>query len=136
MRTIAAKMIDRCKQAGLAGLLLVFGLLVSALPASAQPIKLEVATASLAFDLRTNEPVVSFRLTPDSAKVFSELTAKSVGRPMAIIIDGRVMLKPVIREPITGGTGQISSNLTAADAKALAERLASGKARLEIEVQD
>jgi preprotein translocase subunit SecD len=46
------------------------------------------------------------------------------------------MLKPVIREPITGGTGQISSNLTAADAKALAERLASGKARLEIEVQD
>ena len=111
-------------------------MLLSALSASAQPIQLEVAAASLGFDLRTSEPVVTFRLTPASAKVFSELTSKNVGKAMAISVDGRVITKPVIREPIIGGSGQLSGNMTAADAKTLAERLASGKGRLEVEVQD
>jgi len=136
MRDATTKMTDRHPKTGLSGIFLVLGSLVSALPSSAQPLKLEVAAASAGFDLRTNEPVVTFRMTPASAKLFAELTSKSVGRPMALIVDGRVLTKPVIREPIIGGAGQISANLSAADAKALAERLASGKARLEVEVQD
>lgn len=136
MRDTATKIIDRRKMAGLPGLFLAFALLPWAVPAGAQPLKLEVATASQAFDVRTNEPIVTFRMTPASAKLFAELTSKNVGRPIAIIVDGRVLTKPVIREPIVGATVQISSNLTIADAKVLAERLASGKARLEVEVQD
>ena len=136
MRDAATKITDRRKLAGLPGLFLAFALLAWAVPAGAQPVKLEVAAASLAFDLRTNEPVVSFRMTPASAKLFAELTSKNVGRPIAILVDGRVLMKPVIREPVVGGTLQISGNLTVADAKMLAERLASGKARLEVEVQD
>jgi preprotein translocase subunit SecD len=133
---VPTRIANRCKKAGLSGLFLVFAWLALAVPASAQPIRLEVATASAAFDARTSEPVVSFRLTPESTKVFAELTKKNVGRAMAIIADGRVISKPIIREPIVGGSGQLSGNMTAADAKALAERLASGKARLEVEIQD
>ena len=136
MLNAATKMTGRHKKAGVAGLFLLGALLVSALSAIAQPTQLEVAAASLGFDRRTSEPVVTFRMTPASAKLFAELTSKNVGRPMAIIVDGRVILKTVIREPILGGSGQISGNLTPDDAKALAERLASGKARLEVEVQD
>jgi preprotein translocase subunit SecD len=136
MQHVATKITDRFMKAGWSGLFLVLALFVSALSVSAQPIQLEVAGASLAFDPRTNEPVVTFRMTPASAKVFADLTKKNVGRAVAFIVDGRVIMKPVIREPIIGGSGQLSANLTIAEAKALAERLASGKGRLEVEVQD
>jgi preprotein translocase subunit SecD len=127
---------NRCKKAGLSGLFLVFAWLASAVPADAQPIRLEVAAARAAFDQRTNEPVVTFRLTEASRKVFADLTSKNVGRAMAFIADGHVIMKPIIREPILGGSGQLLGNMTAADANSLAERLASGKVRLAVEVQD
>ena len=103
--------------------------------AAAQPVLLEVQKAEAAFDRRTNEPVVTFWMTDASQKVFAEFTAKHVGRPMALIVDGRVITKPIIREPIIGGQGQIAGNFTVEDAKALAERLSSGKARIEIEAE-
>jgi preprotein translocase subunit SecD len=133
---VPTRIANRCKKAGLSGLFLVMGLMASAVPAGAQPIELEVAAASIAYDLRTNEPVVAFRMTPASAKLFAELTSKNVGRRMALIVDGRVIIKPVIREPIVGNSLQLADNMTVADAKMLAERLASGKARLEVEIQD
>ena len=135
MRTAAT----RYGKAGLSGLFLgcalFFAGILSIAPASTQPIKLEVASAELAFDQRTREPIITFRMTEASRKVFADYTSKNVGRPMAFIIDGKVIMKPVIREPITGGTGQIAGNLTAAEAKSLAERLATGQAVIEIEAE-
>jgi preprotein translocase subunit SecD len=136
MRDATTMIISQRRKAGLAGFFLAVALLTSALPTSAQPIQLEVVAASAAFDPRTNQPVVTYRLAPASAKVFAELTTKNVGRPMAFIVDGRVTMKSVIREPIIGGSVQIAGHLTADEAKMLAERLASGKARLEVEVVD
>jgi preprotein translocase subunit SecD len=136
MRDATTKMTDRYKKAGLSGLLLMLALFMSALSASAQPIQLEVAAANPAFDRRTNEPLVVVRLTPASAKVFAGLTSKTVGRAMTFAVDGRVIMKPVIREPILGGSLHIVGSTTVADAAALAERLAAGKARLEVEVHD
>jgi preprotein translocase subunit SecD len=123
----------------LLGLFLVCALLtvtLGPLVTGAQPVKLEIADATVGIDLRTKEPIVTFRLTDASRKVFAEFTSKNVGRPMAIIVDGRVMLKPVIREPILGGVSQLVGKFTAAEATVLAERLASGKATLEIEISD
>jgi SecD/SecF fusion protein len=47
-------------------------------------------------------------------------------------VDGKVYSRPVIREPILGGSGQISGHLSVPEAQALAARLAGG-AKLEIE---
>ncbi|MGB9364377.1 MAG: hypothetical protein WCE79_00040, partial [Xanthobacteraceae bacterium] len=60
--------------------------------------------------------------------------ARSIGKPVEIRIDGRVMSKPVIREPITGGTGQIIGSFTVDEGRMLAERLSSGAGKLELEV--
>ncbi len=48
------------------------------------------------------------------------------GLPFAIILDGKVVSAPVIREPILGGSGQISGNFTVAEASDLAVTLRSG----------
>ena len=128
----------RYGKAGLSGLFLLGALAIVLMAmgaANAERIKLEVASAELAYDLRTNEPVIAFRMTEAGRKVFAEITTKNVGRPMAFIVDGKVLMKPVIREPITGGTGQIAGNFTVAEAKAMAERISKGLAVVEIEVE-
>ena len=88
----------------------------------------------MGYDRRTNEPVISFRMSEASKQLFGELTQKNVGRKMAVKVDGRVLTAPVIREPILGGSGQISSNFTPAQARELAARIAAGKATVEFEI--
>ena len=96
----------------------------------------DVAGADLGFDQRTGAPIVRFRLTEPSALRFAELTARNVGKPLAIRVDGRVVSKPVRREPIRGGSGEISSGLSVEEARDVANRLASGAAKLEFEVEN
>ena len=40
------------------------------------------------------------------------MTQENVGLPFAIVLDDKVISAPVIREPILGGSGQISGNFT------------------------
>ena len=75
------------------------------------------------FDQRTNEPIVTFRFDATGAKRFARATQENVGLPFAIILDGKVVSAPVIREPILGGSGQISGNFTVAEASDLAVTL-------------
>ena len=77
-------------------------------------------------DGRTGEPVVVFRFDSVGAKRFGEVTAKNVGRPFAIVLDGKVISAPVIREAILGGSGQISGNFTFQGAQDLALLLRAG----------
>jgi SecD/SecF fusion protein len=74
-----------------------------------------LADANAGFDQRTGQPVVMFRLDNAGAKRFAEITRAEVGNPFAIVLDGRVLSAPVIQEPITGGSGQISGNFTVAE---------------------
>jgi len=85
-----------------------------------------LVNAQPSFDSRTNEPVVTFRFDAVGAKRFGDVTAKNVGRPFAIILDGSVISAPVIQEPILGGTGQISGNFTTVEAQDLALLLRAG----------
>ena len=78
------------------------------------------------FDQRTGEAVVSFRFDSQGAKRFGDVTSKNVGKPFAIVLDGKVISAPAIREPILGGSGQISGGFTVASAKDLALLLRAG----------
>ncbi|HYD29231.1 MAG TPA: protein translocase subunit SecD [Azospirillaceae bacterium] len=70
--------------------------------------------------------VVSFEFDAVGARRFADVTTRNVGRPFAIVLDGKVISAPVIREPITGGRGQISGNFTAQSANDLAVLLRAG----------
>ena len=78
------------------------------------------------FDSRTGEPIVNFRFDTLGGKKFGDVTKKNVNRPFAIVLDGKVISAPVIREPILGGSGQISGNFTISGAQDLALLLRAG----------
>ncbi|MEZ5888951.1 MAG: protein translocase subunit SecD [Xanthobacteraceae bacterium] len=78
------------------------------------------------FDQRTSEPIVSFRFNTSGGRRFAQVTQENVGRPFAIVLDNEVISAPVIREPILGGSGQISGNFTVESANDLAILLRAG----------
>ena len=78
------------------------------------------------FDNRNNESIVSFTLDRVGAKRFGQATTKNVGKRLAIILDNKIISAPQVREPIIGGTGQISGNFTFQSATDLALLLRSG----------
>jgi len=82
--------------------------------------------AQTSFDQRTNEPVVTFRFDNQGALRFGQATQQNVNRLFAIILDNQVISAPQIREPILGGTGQISGNFTVQSANDLAVLLRAG----------
>jgi protein-export membrane protein SecD len=82
--------------------------------------------ATPGFDAQTNEPVVNFKFDAAGAKRFGRVTQENVGLPFAILLDEKVITAPVIREPILGGTGQISGSFTVERANDLAVLLRSG----------
>jgi SecD/SecF fusion protein len=85
-----------------------------------------LTNASPGTDPRTGEWVVHFELDRLGGKRFADVTTHHVGEPFAIVLDGKVISAPVIREPITGGRGQISGNFTVQDATDLAVLLRAG----------
>lgn len=82
--------------------------------------------AQASFNQQTNEPVVTFRFDSRGAQRFAQVTQQNVNRPFAIILDNQVISAPVIREPIVGGSGQISGNFTVDGANDLAVLLRAG----------
>jgi preprotein translocase subunit SecD len=72
------------------------------------------------------QPVVSFKFDANGGRRFGEATKANVGKPFAIVLDGKVISAPVIREPITGGAGIISGNFTTQSAGDLALLLRAG----------
>jgi preprotein translocase subunit SecD len=108
----------------------------SVVTVSAQPLVLELESATVGYDQRTAEPVIALRMTRVSGRAFAELTKNNVGRPMELRVDGRSLSKPVIREPVLGGSVQISGNFAHQEAEDLAARLSAGAAKVEVEVVD
>jgi preprotein translocase subunit SecD len=81
--------------------------------------------AQVGYD-QNNNPVINFTLNSEGAQIFGDFTGKSVGKRLAIVLDGKVYSAPVINERIGGGSGQISGNYTTAEANDLAIALRSG----------
>ena len=77
-------------------------------------------------DSRTSEWVVNFTFDSVGTRRFGAITRENVGRPFAIVLDEKVISAPVIREPITGGRGQISGSFSARTANDLAVLLRAG----------
>ena len=88
------------------------------------------------FDQRTNEPIISFRFDQAGARRFGRFTQENVNRPFAIVLDDKVLSAPVIREPILGGSGQISGSFTVETANTLAVQLRSGALPVKLTIAE
>jgi preprotein translocase subunit SecD len=86
----------------------------------------DISYAGPGFASGTKDPIASFRFNGRGTRRFAHVTAENVGKPFAIVLDDKVISAPVIREPITGGTGQISGNFTLEEANSVAMLLRAG----------
>ena len=85
----------------------------------------QVIDAQVAFD-QSNQAIINFTLNSTGAKIFGDFTSRSVGKRLAVVLDGKVYSAPNIRERIGGGSGQISGGFTLAEAGNVAIALRSG----------
>ncbi|MEK7520470.1 MAG: protein translocase subunit SecD [Patescibacteria group bacterium] len=85
-----------------------------------------ISGARLDFDQTTFAPQVALQFNDEGAKIFEELTAKNVGKPIAVFLDGALMEMPTVREKISGGKAQITGQFTTEEAKKLVERFNAG----------
>ncbi len=83
-----------------------------------------------------NQSVVGLEFTDEGGKKFADLTARNIGKPIAIVLDGEVLTNPVVQEAITGGRAQISGSRTMEEAEHLAILLRSGSLPVKIEVME
>lgn len=85
-----------------------------------------VSGAQLDFDQLTGRPQVSISFNDEGAKLFEQITAKNVGKPIAIFLDGMLIEMPVVQEKIAGGRAQITGRFTPQEARQLVERFNAG----------
>jgi SecD-like export protein len=67
-----------------------------------------------------NQFGITVQLLPSGAERMRQATATHVGRPVAILIDGSVVMVPVVRAPIVN-SAVISGNFTRAEAERIAD---------------
>ncbi len=77
-------------------------------------------------DTQNNQTIVSFSLDRVGAKRFGKATSTGIGKQLAIVLDGKIISAPVIRDTIASGNGQISGGFTFQSATDLALLLRSG----------
>ncbi len=83
-----------------------------------------------------NQAVVGLEFNDEGGKKFADLTARNVGKKIAIELDGQVLTAPVVQEAITGGHAQISGSRNVEEAEHLAILLRSGSLPVKIEVME
>ena len=82
--------------------------------------------AQAVIDPTTYKPQISIEFNSAGSVLFENLTAKNVGKPIAIFLDGALISAPVVQEKITGGQAVISGQFTIPEAQNLASLLNAG----------
>lgn len=83
---------------------------------------------------QNKQPLVVIELSDEGARKFADLTAKNIGRRIAITLDGKELTNPVVQQAITGGRATISGSASLQEAKDLAILLRSGALPVKINV--
>lgn len=91
----------------------------------------ELVDAGAGFD-QNGRPAVTFRFDSAGARAFGDFTAKHIGQPFAIVLDGKVLSAPVIQSHIPGGSGIITGNFTVAETVELGTLLRAGALPAEL----
>lgn len=86
----------------------------------------KLSRAEVTFDETTRKPQISIEFNEQGAKEFGEVTARNVGKPLAISLDEQIVSAPTVNEAITGGKAVITGEFTQEEAKNLAIQLNAG----------
>jgi hypothetical protein len=71
--------------------------------------------------------IIELNLTGEGTKKFAQITKDNIGKEIAIVIDGKIIMAPKIQTPILDGKCQIHGNFTKAEAKEMAQKINLGR---------
>jgi len=79
-------------------------------------------------------PVVEIEFNSQGAGMFSTVTTRNVGKPLAIVLDGKIMSAPNVREPIPSGKAQISGDFSIEEVQDMVIKLKAGALPVPVEI--
>ncbi|HEV2082929.1 MAG TPA: protein translocase subunit SecD [Brevundimonas sp.] len=75
---------------------------------------------------QSGRPAIDFRFDSQGARRFGDATAANIGKPFAIILDGKIISAPTIQGAIPDGNGQITGSFSIQSAAELVTLLNGG----------
>lgn len=85
-----------------------------------------VKGASINFNGVSGRPEIFLEFDSEGAKLFEQLTARNIGKQVAIFVDNEILTAPVVNERISGGRAQITGQFTITEAQTLVNRFKDG----------
>ncbi|GAC1412487.1 MAG: hypothetical protein NVSMB66_1560 [Candidatus Doudnabacteria bacterium] len=85
-----------------------------------------LSSATAQFSQQSNRPEISLQFDNEGTKLFSDITTRNIGKPVAIFLDGQPLSTPTVQSVISDGKAVITGQFTIDEAKQLASRLNSG----------
>ena len=67
--------------------------------------------------------ILQIQLSEDCTREFGQFTSRSIGRRMAVVVEGRVAASPTIRTPILTGSAYIETGASLSETEDLAARI-------------
>jgi len=96
----------------------------------------DLASANLAFSKKTatlGQPVIEFKLNSAGAKFFADVTQANIGKKIAIYLDNKLLINPVVNNAIPNGEGVIEGGFTQQEAADYAALLRSGSLPVKLD---
>lgn len=94
--------------------------------------------AEVQFNPQSGFPEVSLTFDSEGAKIFEEITARNVGKPLGIFLDDQILSypPPVVQTKISGGQAVISGQFSTEYAKQLATTINAGALPVPIHIAE
>ena len=105
-----------------------------------------LSKATIIFDQTTYQPQIQLKFNDEGAKLFEDITARNIQKPLAIYLDGASIVDttgdgkidagdlyaPIVQDKISGGEAVISGDMSTQKANDIARRLNSGALPVKI----
>lgn len=91
--------------------------------------------AQVAYD-QYGQPVISIEFDKAGGEQFAKVTQESVGKPLAIVLDNKVLSSPIVQEAIVGGKAQITGNRSVEEAQKIALLLRAGALPVPVDIAE
>lgn len=113
----------------------IAAVLVSASPAlAADPISLKLDPGSVRSSTASGTTSIVFSVAASDREALADWTKRHLRAPLVVTLDGEVVSRPRLQEPLTSGALAIAFP-DAAQARAFVEKLRAGKGALGIEAE-
>jgi preprotein translocase subunit SecD len=104
--------------------------------ATAETLKVMVESAVPGTDKFTAEPLVTLTLKLESRTAMAEFTKARVGEKISMRLGDKVLMEPIINEPIVQGIIHINGGFTVQSAQEIADAIMNANGSFEIDGSD